>query len=518
MDRIAHRTLPIALAMAISLPLAAAAAPIRKAAQPVDGQFIVVLRDGVVKAAGGGFADPRPSLPEAADEMAREHRGRSGRSYGHALIGFTFEGDREGAEALAADPRVAYVAEDGWVELAGQATPPSWGLDRVDQRPAALDAYYEYYADGAGVDVYVVDTGIRSTHSDFGGRIDLGGSFTALDDGYGTEDCNGHGTHVAGIVGGATFGVAKGVTLHAVRVLDCTGRGLISNIVAGLDWITARHSTTTTTDGGTSGGGGKKGGGKRTTSATTAASGPRAVVNMSLATTWTSTLDDAVANSIAAGIVYAIAAGNGSEDACYVSPARVPAAITVGSVANTDTPAASSNFGPCLDLYAPGVSIVSSFLRSDSDAVAMSGTSMAAPHVAGAAALLLSVNETLTPAEVATLIEAAATTGSLSSLAGGSPDRLLFAPFTGYGVDMAPVAEFTAACSGGNCKLSGAPSADDRGILGYDWELGNGKTATGEAVSVKYGRNAPDYVTVTLTVTDTTGQTTSVVKSVRTQY
>ena len=513
MFRIHRQSLPIALAAALSIPAASAEAQIRPAEHPVVDQFIVVLRDGVVRGAGASISDPRPSVAEAAREMASERGGRSDRQYGHALVGFTFRGERGAAEALAADPRVAYVAEDGWVEVSGQSSPPSWGLDRIDQRSATLDAYYEYYADGSVVDVYLVDTGIRSTHVDFEGRVDLGASFTAIDDGYGTEDCNGHGTHVAGIVGGATYGVAKGVTLHPVRVLDCTGRGLISEIVAGLDWITSRYSTTTTTSGG-KGGGGKK----QTSTAVAASAGGGAVVNMSLATTWTQVLDDAVARSIAAGIVYVVAAGNGTEDACYVSPARVPTAITVGANGADDAPVASSNFGTCLDLYAPGSAVVSSFARSDTDSLAMTGTSMAAPHVAGTAALLLSINPTLTPADVATLVRAAATTGQLTGLAAGSPDRLLYAPFTGYGVDMAPVADFTASCSSGTCKFNAGPSVDDRGILAYDWNFGNGKTGTGEAVSVKYGRNAPAYVTVTLTVTDTVGQITTVTKSVRTAY
>jgi serine protease len=481
-----------------------------------------------------GLHDNRPTLRELAGDLAGKARGRVQREYGAALTGFALEADAAAAAALTADPRVAYVAEDGWVEVAGQAAPPSWGLDRIDQREGALDGYYDYVADGATVDVYVVDTGIRSTHVNFEGRVDLGRSFDAVEDGNGTEDCHGHGTHVAGIVGGASYGVAKAVTLHPVRVLDCTGRGTVSQIVAGVDWITAQYSSTTTTDGGGTGGGtkggggGGKGGGKNGVgtwdtsfgkaggSASTASTGTPAVVNMSLATSWTQALDDAVARSIDAGIVYVIAAGNGSEDACYVSPARVPAAITVGATNPDDTTLASSNFGACLDLWAPGYAVVSSFNRSDSDSLAMSGTSMAAPHVAGTAALLLSVNPELTPAEVASLIAAGSTGGAVA--AAGSTDRLLFAPFSGWGVDMAPVAELTASCSNGSCKLSAAPSTDDRGLIGFAWDLGNGKTAAGEAVSVKYGRNAPAQVLVALTVTDTVGQTTTIERWVNTQF
>jgi subtilisin family serine protease len=493
----------------------AAAGGIRRAAQPVAGQYIVVLRDESIRPARADRSDARPSVAELAAGLADQHRGRSGRRFESALAGFVFRGGRADAAALAADPRVAYVAEDGWVEVAGQATPPSWGLDRIDQRGRALDAWYDFYADGATVDVFVVDTGIRSTHVDFEGRVDLGVSYSAIADGNGTEDCHGHGTHVAGVVGGATYGVAKGVTLHPVRVLDCAGRGTVSQIVAGIDWITARYATTT--GGGGTGGGGKKGGGKNGSGTVAAAATARAVVNLSFATTWTSVLDEAVSRSIAAGLVYVIAAGNTAEDACYVSPARVAGAITVGATAADDSAWAASNFGPCVDLWAPGYGVVSAFARSDTDEVTMAGTSMAAPHVAGTAALLLSMNPALTPDEISTLLNAAATSGALVVPA-GSPNKLVYAPFTGYGMDMAPVAEFTFTCSSGTCKYNAAPSVDDRGILGYSWSLGGGKSASGEAVSVKYSRSVGAQVTVTLNVTDTTGQVSSVSKVVRTGF
>lgn len=499
------------------------AASIVKSSRPAENRYIVVLRDGAVRQGAAGLRDARPSLDELSTELAGRGRGRVRRQFGAALKGFAFEGDRQAAEALANDPRVAYVEEDGWVEVSGQASPPSWGLDRVDQRSAGLDAYYDFHADGAVVDVYVVDTGIRSTHVDFEGRVDLGVSYSAIDDGLGTEDCHGHGTHVAGIIGGASYGVAKAVTLHPVRVLDCEGRGLHSDLVAGVDWITSLYAEASS-DG--SGGGGKGGGGgggkggknaRQSGSTSTSSVGAPAVVNMSLATTRVSALADAIENSMALGIVYVAAAGNDGADACSFAPAYIPGVITVGASDASDSVAAYSNRGSCVDLFAPGSSIVSSFLRSDTDALAMSGTSMAAPHVAGAAALLLSVNPALTPAEVATLVNAAATQGRLANAGTGSPDRLLFAPFTGWDLDMAPVATFAAACVGGTCSFDAAGSADDRGILGHDWDLGNGRTASGETVSVRYGKNGPTEVTVTLTLTDTSGQTSTVSRTLTTR-
>lgn len=483
-------------------------AGIRRAADPIEGQYIVVLRDGVVKGAQGALADRRPTLPEVASQMAADHSGSTGRQFGHALTGFTLRADRADVEQLARDARVAYVVEDGWVQASGEQAAPSWGLDRIDQRPAALDGAYTFHSDGNLVDVYVIDSGIRSSHYEFEGRVDLAASFTTVDDGNGTEDCYGHGTHVAGIIASATYGVAKQATLHPVRVLDCTGRGASSEVIAGIDWVTSRYATTTTTSGG-----GK--GGKRQTTATAASATGPAVVNMSLATYWNQAIDDAVAKSVAAGITYVVAAGNGGIDACEFSPARGPAAITVGATDNLDARASFSNFGSCVDLFAPGNAIVSTYARSDSDVLAMSGSSMAAPHVTGTAALLLAVNPALTPADVRTLLGAAATNGTLTNLGTGSPNKLVYAPFTGDGVDMPAYADFTSSCASGTCKFNAGPSVDDRGILAYAWEF-VGKTASGEVVSAKLGRNAPSEVVVTLTVTDSVGQVTTLARSVRT--
>jgi len=503
----------LAAALTATLTTLAFAAPsaagVKRVADPIDGQYIVVLRSAAVRPASAGGNDARSSVAEMANEMANSHRLEVGRRYGHALAGFAFRGDAAAAEALAADPRVAYVSQDGWVNVSGkpaptqppppppttppspgsgeQVAPPSWGLDRVDQHSAALDSLYGYAADGTGIDIYMVDTGIRSTHSEFTGRIDTVNAFSSIADGLGTEDCNGHGTHTAGIAAGSTYGVAKKSRLHPVRVLDCYGRGAVSGIIAGIDWITARHATKPT----------------------------RAVANLSFATTWTQALDEAVTNSIAAGITYVVAAGNGGADSCFVSPARVPGAITVGASTSADALASFSNVGTCIDLFAPGDAIVSSFLVNDTDAIAMGGTSMAAPHVAGTAALALSVNPNLTPAQVATLVKTAAGSDKLTNVGAGSPNKLLFAPFTGNGIDMAPVAAFTASCLSGTCTFNASGSADDRGIVSYTWNFGNLKTGIGQTIAHKYARTTKT-ATVTLTITDTTGKTSSTQLQVQT--
>jgi serine protease len=508
----AHRPAAAALAAAITT-FAFAAAPseagVQRADQPIDGRYIVVLQKSAVRPPNAAPDDTRKNLGELAKGLAEQHGGRVGRRYGHALQGFTFQGDAASAEQLAADPTVAYVVEDGWVHVSGkpapqqppppppppspsygsgeQTAPPSWGLDRVDQRSAALDSLYGYAADGTGIDIYLVDTGIRSSHSEFAGRIDTSAAFSAIADGLGTEDCNGHGTHTAGIAAGATYGVAKKARLHPVRVLDCYGYGTISNIVAGIDWIKSRHATKPT----------------------------RAVVNLSFATTWTQALDEAVANSVAAGITYVVAAGNGGGDACVASPARTPSAITVGASDRSGARAAFSNYGACVDLFAPGEAIVSSFAATDTDLITMSGTSMAAPHVAGTAALALSVNPNLTPAQVSTLITAAASADQLAGVGAGSANKLLYAPFTGVGVDMAPVASFTFSCLSGTCSFNATGSADDRGIVSYAWDFGNTKTGSGATISHKYARTSKS-VTVTLTVKDTVGRISTIQKLVQT--
>lgn len=302
----------------------------------------------------------------------------------------------------AGDARIAWVERDIDVRVepqrvvgatATQSSAP-WGLDRIDQGSLPLNSSYSYGTTGTGVTAYVVDTGILATHADFGGRVRTG--FDSIGDGRNSSDCNGHGTHVAGTIGGSTYGVAKSVNLVAVRVLDCTGSGSLSGVVAGIDWVLEDH-----------------------------VSGP-AVLNLSLGGGASSSLDAAVDRAITDNISVVVAAGNSNVDACTVSPARASNAITVGATTSTDARASYSNFGACLDLFAPGSSILSTYHTSNTATSTLSGTSMASPHVAGAAARLLETNATLRPDQISAALVAAATMNKVTGPGAGSPNRLLY--------------------------------------------------------------------------------------------
>jgi subtilisin family serine protease len=446
--------------------------------EAIPGQYIVVFNDQV------------GNVPQQAQTLARQHGGEVGFTYQHVIKGFSVAKLPEQAvQALENNPNVAYVEQDQKVYTVGSQSNATWGLDRSDQRDTNYDGTYNYNATGAGVTAYILDTGIRTSHNDFGGRASVG--FDAIGDGQNGQDCDGHGTHVAGTVGGSTWGIAKDVSLVAVRVLDCQGSGTISGVVAGVDWVTANAVKP-------------------------------AVANMSLGGGASSTLDDAVRNSIASGVQYALAAGNGDwlgreQDACDGSPSRVTEAMTVSATDNSDTKASWANYGSCVDWFSPGVSITSAWIGSDSDTNTISGTSMAAPHTAGIAALYLEGNP---GADAQTVRDAiyTETTKNVVSDARTSNNHLTYSLNFGSGGDggttnSPPTASFTYSCTDLACSFDGSGSSDSDGsISSYAWDFGDGNTATGQTASHTYA--AGGTYTVTLTVTDDAGDTGSDAQSV----
>ncbi|MET0418979.1 MAG: S8 family peptidase [Actinoplanes sp.] len=345
--------------------------------------YIVVLQPGT------------PTVGEASQKLTQRYGGQVVDAYGTAVRGFSARMTEHQARRLAADPAVRYVEQDAVVDLAATTTKPTWGLDRVDQRSLPLSTTFAAPS-AAGVTAYVLDSGIRITHREFGGRASHGYDF--VDNDAKADDCNGHGTHVAGTIGGSTYGVAADVRLVGVRVLDCKGKGSFSTIIKGIDWVTARATKP-------------------------------AVANMSLGGNTSKTLNDAVNRSIAKGVTYVVAAGNDNRDACKQSPASTAGAITVGATDNADTRGSFSNFGSCLDIFAPGARITSASNTSNTTTKTMSGTSMASPHVAGAAALVLAAHPDWMPAQVRDELVGQAGSGQVRNLGKGSPNKLLYTGF-----------------------------------------------------------------------------------------
>ncbi|MEU8295901.1 S8 family serine peptidase [Micromonospora sp. NPDC048909] len=417
---LAHRSVLVGVA---TLTMLAAATP-ALAAEPtgairaaggdtaVADSYIVVFKDTAVS---------RNAVGDYADRLVGRHGGAVARTYGAALRGFEVRVGAKAAARIAADPAVAYVEQNHTVSIAGtQTNPPSWGLDRIDQRNLPLNSSYTYPNTASNVRAYVIDTGVLYGHNDFGGRAVSG--FDAVDGGS-ADDCNGHGTHVAGTVGGSAYGVAKGVQIVGVRVLNCQGSGTNAQVVAGIDWVTANAVKP-------------------------------AVANMSLGGSANSSIDTAVTNSINSGVTYAVAAGNGNalgvrQNACNYSPARVPSAITVGATQNNDAAASFSNFGTCVDILAPGVNITSAWYTGSGATNTISGTSMASPHVAGAAALVLSANPSWSPQQVRDNLVTNSTPNVVTNVGTGTPNQLLYVvngtpPANDFSVSVSPTSGSTA--------------------------------------------------------------------------
>lgn len=356
--------------------------------RPIPGRYIVILKPHVTNAAAAAAA-----LVGAAGAGAQLHH-----TYGSAIRGFAATLPDAAVQALHRNPQVDFVEQDQAVSLQTTQNGATWGLDRIDQADRPLDGNYDYQSTGQGVHAFIIDTGILAGHVEFGTRVLAG--YTAINDGRGTADCNGHGTHVAGTVGGTTWGAAKGVSLVPVRVLDCRGSGTWSGVIAGIDWVAASTLRP-------------------------------AVANMSLGGGYSASVNAAVSGAVAKGVTTVVAAGNSNADACNYSPASEASAITVGATTAGDARASYSNWGTCLDLFAPGSSITSAWHTNPTATNTISGTSMASPHVAGAAALVLQGNPTASAAAISSFLVKYASAGKLTALGSGSRNLLVYSQASG---------------------------------------------------------------------------------------
>lgn len=401
--------------------------------------------------------------------------------YSTVLYGFSARLTPAQAQLLQALPLVLGVEPDFVVaDNATQNSPPSYGIDRIDQRVLPLGKSFNYPdSAGQGVHLYIIDGGLNANHTEFTGRVSTSRNFVkntnGVIDAESWADCRGHGTHVAGIAAGTQYGVAKKATLHAVRVLDCDGDGAGSTIIAGMDWVAqnAVHP---------------------------------AVVNMSIGSSngRSAAWETAAQNIVNANIAMAVAAGNDNTSACNQSPAAEPAVITVASVDSKDTRASNSNFGTCVDLFAPGVNIVSAAYNSNTASKTLSGTSMASPHVAGVLALMRAQSPNLSALDVQNTLLTNATTGKVVNAGSGSPNKLLFLSSSASG-DAAPVASFSVSCSNFICSFNGSTSSDDQPMASYQWSFGDGTSGNGATLSHAY--NAAGAYNLSLVVTDSIGQT-----------
>jgi len=455
----------------------------------VPGRYIVLFKASVSDVRG------------ESDRIVRSEGGRMMFVYEHAVRGFAADLSDAAVERLRRNPNIDLIEQDAVVKLdATQTNPANWGLDRIDQANLPLNQSYTYPNTGAGVHFYGIDTGIlggingtaTTPHVDIAGRLSTG--FDAITTGGTANDCNGHGTHTATTVGGTTYGVAKGVTLHPVRVLNCGGSGSFAQVIAGINWVTGDHQ---------------------------AHPGQNSVANMSLGGGFDPATNNAVIASINAGVVYSLSAGNSfGADACTQSPAAVTQGLTVMAFDINDRLANFSNIGPCTDLGGPGVNITAGWIGSPTATATISGTSMSAPHVAGVAALYLSANPGASVTAVNTAIINNATNNIITGVGGGAfpantPNKNLNMQFIGGGpVNQPPVANFNSSCPNLTCTFDGTLSSDPDGtIASYSWTLASGSVVS-TAASWMRTFPGPRTFNLTLTVTDNSGATNSITKPV----
>lgn len=435
---------------------------------------------------------PGKTSTAVAKNIALAHGGSLIHTFVNVLNGAVIDIPARALAGLIKNPNVLSVEQDA-VVTASQTNAP-WGLDRLDQRALPLSTTYSAPTEAINVRAFIIDTGINKTHVDFGSRVVSG--FDAISSGGdGSNDCNGHGTHVAGTVGGTIYGVAKGVTLVPVRVLGCDGSGTNTGVIAGLDWVASQHQA-----------------------------GQLDVANMSLGGGASSALDTAVNNAITRGVSVVVAAGNSNANACNYSPARVPAAITVASSDKWDIRASTSNYGSCVDVFAPGVGITSSWIGSTTAINTISGTSMASPHVAGLAALILQLNGALTPAQLASTIATNATTGIITSAGRNSPNRLVFIDSNPNpvvsSVPATPLAPVASASSKALSATWSIPADGGSPITSQTLRVFSGTTliktstttATATSLSVTGLRNGVSYF-VTVAATNANGSSSQSLKS-----
>ncbi len=481
------RSFPVRLALALSLVAGSASLTLAPSGASASDQsaastssYIVTLRTPA-----GTSARQLPSVTSLATRLVAPYGGDVTHTYGTVFRGFSVRLPAAAAQLLRLDPAVESVTADGTSHTTGIEGNPPWGLDRIDQHRLPLNQHYKYpNRPGKGAHLYVVDTGINPDHQDFAGRVGSSRNFspdcfllTCSVDPSAWTDCNGHGTHVASTAAGTRYGVAKKATIHAIRVLDCGGSGEDSDIIAALDWLAQHHASP-------------------------------AVVNMSLGGSSAPALDAAVAGLVQHGIAVAVAAGNDNADACDFSPAAEPSVLTVGATTKTDERSSFSNFGSCVDLFAPGTDITGADYATTNGSAVLSGTSMASPHVAGALALIRAARPGMPAKKAQNLLLSRTTNNRVSSAGAGSTRELLFVV-----VDNPPRARFGGHCDHLHCVFRAGKSSDDHRIKKIYWRFNHGRRVRGTVVHHAFGKSGKQ--TVTLVVVDNVGQKTKRTKTIK---